>query len=147
MGTIVEEIAESAGQYWFGHGQRDVIAAQTAALKRVRSRAFAALDEMAGGAIVVEASQDLAREVNGLAVLEGRADAYRHVLTLALTRDLSLEDFLAALLDRASRKADDEWSGRGNDVRRSYADGQREMYQHTARVASAAIHDRLQQGV
>ena len=64
----------------------------------------------------------IAREANMIAYDEGIARV-ASMMVSARKRELSAGEIKTALLDILARGADDNWSGRGNDVRRSYHDG------------------------
>ncbi|MBN8457549.1 MAG: hypothetical protein J0M04_06915 [Verrucomicrobia bacterium] len=98
--------------------------ATLAAITRLRDTAEVSLSE-ARTALACDApsadAKSLARRLNTLAELEGRLSVFRMVIHLnAIDR---ADEIQAWLMEQAVRGADDNWSGRTNDVSRARHDG------------------------
>jgi hypothetical protein len=98
--------------------------ATLAAITRLRDAAETSLSE-ARTALACDApsadAKSLARRLNTLAELEGRLSVFRMVIHLnAITRADEINPWL---MEQAVRGADDNWSGRTNDVSRTRHDG------------------------
>lgn len=76
-------------------------------------------------------SEELAKRVNSIAEAEGRVQVYAQLSSLH--HRLEKEEFLLAVMSLLVRGPDDTWSGRGNDVRRAFADGRREALDEVVR--------------
>lgn len=69
-------------------------------------------------------AEHIARTANQIAEKEGALEV-AHLLKHAEANEVSKDTLARMLLREAVRPADDTWSGRGNDVRRAFADGRR----------------------
>ena len=93
--------------------------------QRIRDRKSALAEHLTNTEITID-GRSIAREANMIAYDEGIARVASMMIS-ALKRELSAEEIKTALLDILARGADDNWSGRGNDVSRSYHDGMLDM--------------------
>jgi hypothetical protein len=95
-----------------------------AAITRLRDTAQVSLSE-ARTALACDApsadAKSLARRLNTLAELEGRLSVFRMVIHLSANDRAG--EIHAWLMEQAMRGADDNWSGRTNDVTRARHDG------------------------
>lgn len=69
-------------------------------------------------------AEHIAKATNRIAEKEGALEV-AHLVKHAEANEASTETLTRMLLREAVRSADDTWSGRGNDVRRAFADGRR----------------------
>ena len=99
-------------------------AATLATISRLRDTAEVSLSE-ARTALACDApsadAKSLARRLNTLAELEGRLSVFRTVIHL--NDNDRAGEIQAWLMEQAIRGADDNWSGRTNDVSRARHDG------------------------
>lgn len=70
-------------------------------------------------------SENIAKAANDIAGLEGELEVI-HLLNRLEANDAPVAVATRALLNEALRGAQDTWSGRGNDVKRAFADGRRD---------------------
>ena len=89
--------------------------------QRIRDRKSALAEHLTNPEIAID-GRSIAREAGMIAYDEGIARVVSMMVS-ARKRELSAGEIKTALLDILARGADDNWSGRGNDVRRSYHDG------------------------
>lgn len=98
--------------------------ATLAAITRLRDTAEVSLSD-ARTALACDApsadAKSLARRLNTLAELEGRLSVFRTVIHLNANDRAG--EIQAWLMEQAMRGADDNWSGRTNDVARARHDG------------------------
>ena len=93
--------------------------------ERIRNRRSALVEHLTNPEIAID-GRSIAREANMIAYDEGIVRIASMMIS-ALKRELSAGEIKTSLLDILARGADDNWSGRGNDVRRSYHDGVLDM--------------------
>lgn len=70
-------------------------------------------------------AERIARDTNAIAYKEGALEV-AHLLKYAESNEVSKDTLARMLLREAVRSPDDSWSGRNNDVKRSYNDGRRD---------------------
>ena len=70
-------------------------------------------------------AEHIAKTANRIAEKEGALEV-AHLLTHAEVNEVPKETLARMLLREAVRSTDDTWSGRGNDVKRAFADGRRD---------------------
>lgn len=70
-------------------------------------------------------AERLAKAANQIAEKEGALEV-AHLVQYAEANEVSKDALTRMLLREAVRSADDTWSGRGNDVKRAFADGRRD---------------------
>lgn len=72
-------------------------------------------------------ASDIVRYTHLLAEAEGAHETYAYALRVAENTDGDHRTVLGRLAEKISEPANDTWSGRGNDVIRSKADGARNV--------------------